>query len=334
MPRALITGVHGQDGTLLARTLNDNGWEVHGTARDMETGASFPGLVVHPADLEDTVGLASVVDAAEPDLVVNLAGISSVAQSWEQPVLTSEVSGRVVSDLLEACWSLERRLGREVRFVQASSSEIFGAPDVSPQNESTPIRPINPYGAAKANAHHLVRVARARGQFASNAILYNHESPDRPLAFVTRKITHGVAQIAVGRATTITLGNLDARRDWSWAGDVVDALLLIAEAQEADDFVVASGIAHSVRDFVVAAFRAAGVEEWEDRVLQDQRLLRPTDAPELRGDSSKLRSELGWNPKVDFDGMVRRMVEHDIALLQADAANGLSRRERGGTTRR
>jgi GDPmannose 4,6-dehydratase len=149
----------------------------------------------------------------------------------------------------------------------------------------------------------------------SNAILYNHESPERPLTFVTRKITHGVAEIALGRAQTITLGNLDARRDWSWAGDVIDALLLIATGPEPDDFVVASGVAHSVRDFVVAAFAAAGVTDWEERVVTDQRFARPSDAPEMRGDPSKIRSGLGWTPKVPFEEMVRRMVEHDLEEL-------------------
>ena len=316
MPRALITGVYGQDGSLLARALVSAGWEVHGTARRLESGPSLSGLVVHEADLGNAEGFVEVIDRVEPDVLVNLAGISSVAQSWEQPVLISEVSGRIVADLLEACRRLEQRAGREVRFVQASSSEIFGNPDELPQTEHTPIRPMNPYGAAKANAHQLGLVARARGQFASNAILFNHESPERPTTFVTRKITAGVAEIATGRTEAIYLGNLDVRRDWSWAGDVIDALVLIAGAPKADDFVVASGVARSVRDFVTAAFAAAGIADWEDRVLQDARFIRPSDAPELCGDPTKLRTELGWEPKVSFDEMVRRMVEHDLELLR------------------
>lgn len=316
MPRALITGIHGQDGTLLSRELVASGWEVHGTARRIESGPSLAGLTVHEADLTDAEGFAAVIDLVEPDLVINLAGISSVAQSWEQPVIISEVSGRIVADLLESCWQLEQRVGREVRFIQASSSEIFGDPEERPQTERTPIRPINPYGAAKANAHQLAQVARARGQFASNAILFNHESPERPATFVTRKITVGVAEIAMGRTKTIRLGNLGARRDWSWAGDVIDALVLIAGAPKPDDFVVASGVARSVRDFVAAAFAAAGIGDWEGLVVQDPRFLRPSDAPELRGDSTKLRTELGWVPSVSFDEMVRRMVEHDIELLR------------------
>ena len=316
MPRALITGVRGQDGALLARALLDLGWDVHGTARRVETGLPVSGLVVHEADLLDATAFAAVIDRTEPDLVVNLAGISSVELSWEQPVLTSEVSGRIVANLLQACRELEQRLGRDVRFLQASSSEIFGNPSELPQTERTAVCPTNPYGAAKAFAHHLVQLARLRGQFASNAILYNHESPERPLTFVTRKITWGVAEIATGRAETITLGNLDAKRDWSWAGDVIDAIIAIADASTPGDFVVASGVSRSVREFVAAAFAAAGIDDWQDRVLQDPRFMRPSDAPEMRGDASKLSSELGWHPRVSFEEMVRRMVEHDIAELR------------------
>jgi GDPmannose 4,6-dehydratase len=300
MPRALITGVHGQDGALLARTLLDLGWDVHGTARRVETGSPISGLVLHEADLLD---------------------VSSVELSWEQPVLTSEVSGRVVADLLQASRELEQRLGREVRFLQASSSEIFGSPSELPQTERTTICPTNPYGVAKAFAHHMVQVARSRGQFASNAILYNHESPERPATFVTRKITRGVAEIATGRAQTITLGNLDARRDWSWAGDVIDAIVAIATAPEPGDFVAASGVSRSVRDFVAAAFAAAEIDDWEGRILQDSRFMRPSDAPEMRGDALKIATELGWHPRVSFEEMVRRMVEHDIAELRGDGSN-------------
>ena len=316
MSLALVTGVYGQDGALLARSLSDAGWEVHGTARGAESGPAAPGVTVHEADLTDAAGFTALIDRVEPDVLVNLAGISSVAQSWDDPVLTSEVSGRVIADLLEACRALEQRVGRQVRFVQASSSEIFGASNVVPQNESTAILPVSPYGAAKAYAHLMVRIARSRGQFASNAILYNHESPERPRSFVTRKISRGVAEIALGRAETITLGNLDAKRDWSWAGDVIDAITAIATADDADDFVVASGVSRSVRDFVAAAFSAAGIDDWGVRIKQDPRFMRPSDAPEMRGDAQKIRTELGWHPRVSFEDMVRRMVEHDLAELR------------------
>jgi GDPmannose 4,6-dehydratase len=205
--------------------------------------------------------------------------------------------------------------GRQIRFVQASSSEIFGAALQNPQDENTPIAPHNPYGASKAFAHFMVQVYRDRGLFASNAILYNHESPRRPITFVTRKIISGVAAIALGRADTITLGNLDARRDWSWAGDVVDALVLIAAADEPDDFVVASGISHTVRDFVEVAFAAAGVDDWESHVTVDSDLIRPADAPDMRGDASKIRNTLGWTPSMTFEQVVAAMVDHDIAVL-------------------
>lgn len=317
MSRALVTGVYGQDGALLVRELTSAGWDVHGTARRIESGPAADGVTVHEADLTDALGFVEIIDRIEPDLVVNLAGISSVAQSWQEPELTSEVSGRVVVDLVEACRRLESRTRRQVRFVQASSSEVFGAADVIPQNEATPLAPVSPYGAAKAYAHLVVQVARGRGQFASNAILYNHESPERPLTFVTRKITRGVAEIATGRADTITLGNLDARRDWSWAGDVIRALHAIAVAEQPGDFVVASGVSHSVRDFVVAAFAAAGIDDWEGRVRQDADLLRPSDAPEMRGDPSRIARELGWHSEVSFGEMVARMVQNDIRELNA-----------------
>jgi len=315
MPRAVVTGAYGQDGALLVRQLASAGWEVHGTARRIESGPAAEGVTVHEADLTDAAGFVELVDRLEPDLLVNLAGISSVAQSWKEPELTSEVSGRIVVDLVEACRRIEDRTGRQVRFVQASSSEIFGAPEVMPQNEDTPLAPISPYGAAKAYAHLVVQVARRRGQFASNAILYNHESPDRPLSFVTRKITRGVAEIVTGRADSITLGNLDARRDWSWAGDVIRALQAIATAQEPGDFVVASGVSHSVRDFVAAAFAAAGIDDWQRHVRLDPELLRPSDAPEMRGDASRITRELGWHPDVTFEEMVARMVRNDISEL-------------------
>jgi GDPmannose 4,6-dehydratase len=315
MPLALVTGVYGQDGALLASTLSEKGWDVHGTARRIETGSPDSRVTVHEADLTDSAGFVSVIDRVQPDLVVNLAGISSVAQSWEEPILTSEVSGRIVVDLLEACRRLEDRVGRQVRFVQASSSEIFGTSAIVPQDENTPIAPVSPYGAAKASAHLLGRVARSRGQFASNAILYNHESPQRPLTFVTRKITRGVAEIATGLAETLTLGNLDARRDWSWAGDVVDAIVAIATAEEPDDFVVASGVSRSVREFVDAAFAAAGIADGAARIRQDPRFMRLSDAPEMRGNASRIRERLGWHSTVSFEEMVRRMVEHDIEEL-------------------
>ena len=318
MASVVVTGITGQDGSYLAERLIGDGWDVHAIVRDGKHDDEqeiTPGVSVHAGDLLDIASMRSVIDEVEPDLIVNLAGISSVAQSWSQPELTARVTGLAVSGLLAGAWDLQERVGRPVRFVQASSSEIFGAAAERPQTEATPIAPISPYGAAKAYAHHLVGVYRGRGLFASSAILYNHESPRRPDTFVTRKITRGVARIAHGDSTSLLLGNLDARRDWGWAPDYVDALLLIAQADAADTFIVATGVEHSVRDFVAAAFTAAGISDWESLVELDPRFARPVDAPIMLGDNSKIRRTLGWSPTLTFDETVQAMVAHDQELL-------------------
>jgi GDPmannose 4,6-dehydratase len=215
--------------------------------------------------------------------------------------------------LMESALQLQEKSGRAVRLVQASSAEIFGQPGVSPQIEDTPIRPVNPYGAAKAYAHLMVDVYRHRDLHAVSVILYNHESPRRPVQFVTRKITSTVAAIAQGRAERLTLGNLDARRDWGWAPDYVDAMLRAARADAARDYVIATGVGHSVRDFVDAAFRHAGMGEWTHLVDVDDEFVRPVDAADLTGDASRAQTELGWAPTVDFDEIVARMVAADLA---------------------
>ncbi|MWV59574.1 GDP-mannose 4,6-dehydratase [Rathayibacter sp. VKM Ac-2754] len=316
MPVAFVTGASGQDGGYLVERLLADGWDVAALVRGGDDSSLPSAVRPFEGDLRDAAGLGRAVAAAAPDAVFHLAGISSVAQSWQEPVLTAEVTGTAVAALLEAAMALQESSGREVRFVQASSSEIFGAATENPQTESTPIRPVSPYGAAKAFAHHLVGVYRGRGLHASSAILYNHESPRRPESFVTRKITAGVAAIAVGAAEELSLGNLDARRDWGWAPDYVDALLRASRAESADDYVVATGVAHSVREFVGAAFAAAGIDEWEDRVVIDPRFARPVDAPEMRGDASKAREALGWAPTVGFEDIVARMVENDLELAR------------------
>lgn len=317
MTRAFITGVTGQDGSYLAEHLLAAGWELHALVRSATPRDEQPlvaGVTGHAGDLADAASVGRIIDEVEPDVVFNLAGISSVAQSWEQPELTARITGQSVAVMLDAAWRLQERLGREVRFVQASSSEIFGAATQIPQTESTPIKPVSPYGAAKAYAHHLVGVYRGRGLLASAAVLYNHESPRRPSSFVTRKITMAVASIAVGASDSLSLGNLDVRRDWGWAPDYVDALSRIGMAPEAGDFIVATGEAHSVREFVGAAFAAAGIDDWEHLVSLDPRFARPVDAPEMIGDSSLLRDRLGWAPTIGFDELVARMVTHDLAL--------------------
>lgn len=317
MSVALITGVTGQDGSYLSERLIADGWTVHGLVRaGTREGEQEPDPAVrlHEGDLGDAVALRSLVTDLRPDVVFNLGGISSVAQSWKEPELTARLSGEAVLTLLDAVWQVAEETGADMRLVQASSSEIFGAATDNPQTEETRVRPVSPYGAAKAFAHHSVGVYRNRGLFASAAILYNHESPRRPTSFVSRKITQGVAEIATGRRERLALGNLDAVRDWGWAPDYVDAMVRIAGAAEPGDFVVASGEGHSVREFVAAAFAHVDLD-WQDHVDLDARFMRPSDAPEMRGDASKARRELGWAPTVDFEGIVARMVDNDIELL-------------------
>ena len=315
--QCLVTGVSGQDGGYLAEQLLAEGSQVHGLVRPGDSQAAglaeqYPGIRLHEADLLDTDAVGRLIADLQPDEVYNLAGISSVAQSWAEPVLTGQISGVAVAGVLQACWELQEKSGRPVRVVQAASAEIFGNPASSPQNEQTAIDPVNPYGAAKAFAHHLVGVYALRGLHAVSAILYNHESPRRPDAFVTRKITKGAALIARGEATELALGNLDARRDWGWAPDYVDAMVRAARHKTADNYVIATGVPHSVREFVAAAFAAAGVEDWEKYVRVDPRFVRPVDAVELAGDASLAESALGWAPTVGFDEIVRRMVEVDL----------------------
>ena len=320
MATALITGITGQDGGFLAERLLAEGASVHGLVHVGDPQAAdllrrCPDVVLHDGDLTDEASLAAVMAAASPDEVFNLAGISSVAFSWERPVLTADVTALGAARLLEQAWQLQERRGTPVRFVQASSAEIFGDAEVSPQDETTPVRPISPYGAAKAFSHQLVGVYRHRGLHAVSAILYNHESPRRPATFVTRKITRTAARIAQGLETELVLGNLDARRDWGWAPDYVDAMLRAARHTCAGDYVVATGEAHSVREFVAAAFARAGVTDWEDRVRIDQAFVRPVDAVQQVGDATRARTELGWSPTVAFDELVGRMVDADLALL-------------------
>jgi GDPmannose 4,6-dehydratase len=313
MTRALITGVSGQDGSYLAERLVGDGVEVHAVA--LESEPPVAGVELHQGDVTDLESTRRLVLDLAPDEIYNLAAVSSVAQSWEDPDLCARVNGSAAAALLESAFQAQQQVGRPVRFVQASSAEIFGHPRESPQNEETPVRPVNPYGAAKAFAHHAVAVYRTRGLHAVSAILYNHESPRRPQHFVTRKITAGVAAIAAGRADRLTLGNIEARRDWGWAPDYAHALVLSARASEAQDFVIATGESHSVREFVVAALQRVGIDDWSAHVEIDQELLRPTDAVELTGDATRAREALGWVPTVDFEGIVARMVDADVAAL-------------------
>lgn len=321
MTRAFVTGASGQDGSYLIERLMADGVEVHALAHPDDPAPQAPGVELHAGDLLDLGQTRQLLVDLAPDEVYNLAGLSSVARSWDEPDLTGQVNGLAAAALMESARLAQDRSGRQVRFVQASSAEIFGEADHSPQDESTPIQPVNPYGVAKAYAHLAVDVYRRRDMHAVSAILYNHESPRRPAQFVTRKITAAVAAIARGHATTLALGNLDARRDWGWAPDYVEALVLAARADEARDYVVATGVAHSVRDFVAAAFARAGIDDWESHVVIDPAFVRPADATELVGDSSRARHHLGWAPTVSFDELVGRMVDRDLELIDTQSAS-------------
>ena len=323
MPRAFVTGITGQDGGYLAERLVAEGTSVHGlvravddvTVRDLLSRA--PGVVLHQGDLGDADHLGQLIAEVRPDEIYNLAGISSVAYSWEEPVLTARLSGVAAAVVLAAAWRLQEDSGRRVACLQASSAEIFGHAAISPQDESTPVRPVSPYGAAKAYAHHMSGVYRGRGLHVATCILFNHESPRRPLAFVTRKITVAAARIGAEGSGVIRLGNLDACRDWGWAPDYVDAMVRAVRHEVASDYVIATGQTHTVAEFAEAALRRAGLgDSWRDHIEMDPEFLRPAEAPDLVGDATKAGRELGWEPTVRFEEVVGRMVDHDTELLQ------------------
>ena len=316
--RSLITGANGQDGAYLVEMLIAAGDDVHGMCHSQD-GARllverYPGVTTHVADLSDGPAIRNLVDAIEPTRVFNLAGNTSVARSWEFPAEAADVLGVGPIRLLEASFKLSERTGRPVRMLQASSAEIFGDASEVPQTEDTPRRPVTPYGAAKEFAHEMAGVYRARGMYVSNAVLYNHESPRRPETFVARKIAVAVARIALGQQDTITLGNIDVHRDWGYAPDYVDAMIRIISQPTSGDFIVATGVSHTVREFVAEAFFVAGVQDWEGRVIIDPGLYRPADPQQLVGDPSKLRS-IGWKPSVTFHELVSIMVTAEFKQL-------------------
>ena len=322
MTRAFVTGISGQDGSYLAERLLAEGVEVHALAHDLEPLPDLPGVELHRGDLTAVTDVRALLVDLAPDEVYNFAAVSSVARSWEEPDLTARVNGLAAAALLESALLVQEKHGRAVRFVQASSAEIFGEPDRHPQDESTSLRPVNPYGAAKAYAHLMVDVYRRRELHAVSAILYNHESPRRPEQFVTRKITATVAAIAQGRADSLALGNLDARRDWGWAPDYVDAMVRAARAETPNDYVIATGVAHSVREFVAAAFARAGIDDWQDLVVVDPEFVRPVDPTELAGDATRARTLLGWAPTVGFEELVGRMVDADLQPAPSGSPRG------------
>lgn len=313
---ALITGVTGQDGWYLSQLLLADGYQVFGLVHQADATPVPSGVVPIGGDLADSAEVRSAVEHALPDEIYNLGGVSSVALSWQHPLLTAEVTGLGFLRLVNAVQELPGGRGSRVRIVQASSAEIFGEA-TGPQAERATIAPITPYGVAKAFAHQLALVYRRAGLSISTAIMYNHESPRRPDTFVTRKITSTVARIARGEADRLYIGNLAARRDWGFAGDYARALQLIGRHPVADDFVVASGESHSVADFVATAFRHIGVTNWRAFVAVDPQFQRPVDPPEQRGDAAKIRRELGWAPSKSFEEMVGEMVDADLQLVDA-----------------
>jgi GDPmannose 4,6-dehydratase len=315
--RALITGITGQDGSYLAELLLEKGYEVHGMVRrsSTETFQRLAGcrdsVVLHTGDLLDQRSLVDVLRACEPVEIYNLAAMSFVAASWSQPVLTAEFTATGVTRMLEAM----REVAPEARFYQASSSEMFGKVREVPQRESTPFYPRSPYGVAKTYGHFItVNYRESYDLFACSGILFNHESERRGLEFVTRKVTHGAAAIKLGLAQELALGNLDAERDWGYAKDYVEAMWLMLQQDEPEDYVVATGQANSVRRLVEIAFEHVGLDPGE-HVRVDPRFLRPAEVEHLIGDAGKARERLGWEPQTSFEEMVRLMVDSDLELL-------------------
>jgi GDPmannose 4,6-dehydratase len=328
MPTALITGITGQDGSYLAEHLLDLGYRVVGVTRrsSTDTGSRIEHLrdriELASGDLLDQTSLLGLVDRVQPDEVYNLAAQSFVPASFEQPVLTGEFTALGVTRLLEAV-----RLAKpDARVYQASSSEMFGKVQAVPQDEATPFYPRSPYGVSKLYGHWItINYRESYGLHASCGILFNHESPRRGLEFVTRKISYGVARIKLGVDRELRLGNLEARRDWGFAGDYVRAMRLMLQRPEPGDYVVATGETHSVRDFCEAAFAVAGLD-WQDFVVVDPTFYRPAEVDLLVGDASRARGELGWAPDIGFRELVTMMVEADVALVTDELRRGLIRR--------
>ena len=312
--RAIITGITGQDGSYLAELLLSKGYEVVGTVRR----ASAPNfwrihhlldrIAIKPADLLDQLSIIRLVDEVRPHEFYNLAAMSFVPASWDQPMLTGEFKAQGVTRVLEAI----RHVDPSIRMYQASSSEMFGKVRQVPQNEDTPFYPRSPYGVSKVFAHYItVNYRESYDLFAVSGMLFNHESPRRGLEFVTRKVTDGVARIKAGVSDTLSLGNLDAHRDWGFAGDYVKAMWMMLQRDRAEDYVIATGISKSVRDLVEVAFGHAGLD-WRRHVKLDPKLIRPAEVEHLIGDATKARMQLGWAPSVDFAGLVKMMVDADV----------------------
>ena len=318
--RALITGVTGQDGLYLSELLLSKGYDVYGLVRGQNNPKmdllrqAVPDVKVLTGDLTDLSSLIRAFSQSQPTEVYNLGAISFVAYSWENAHLTSDVTAKGVLNVLEATRLYAGDDLSKVRFYQASSSEMFGKVQHVPQREDTLLWPRSPYGVAKVFGHYMtINYRESYGMHASSGILFNHESPRRGPEFVTRKITQAVARISLGRQDSLALGNLDAKRDWGFAGDYVDAMWRMLQQDEGDDYVIATGETHSIREFLDIAFKRVGIEDWSRYVTQDPRFLRPAEVDLLIGDAAKARERLGWQPKVNFEALVAMMVDHDLA---------------------
>ena len=319
MKRALITGINGMDGSYLADLLLTKGYEVYGMERRSSsknrtnTGHLEGRVTFVNGDLTDQNSLVRCLRESDPDEVYNLGAQSFVGESWNTPEQTSDVTGMGCLRMLEAI----REYGKDVKFYQASTSEMFGKMVENPANENTPFYPRSPYGVAKLYAHWMTKNYReSYDMFNVSGILFNHESERRGIEFVTRKITDGVARVHLGYEDHIKLGNLDSRRDWGYAPDYVECIWLMLQQDKPEDFVIATGVSHSIRDFLDVAFKCVGIDDWSNYVVQDERFMRPAEIDVLCGDSTKAREVLGWKPKTSFEDMVSRMVINDIALLE------------------
>jgi GDPmannose 4,6-dehydratase len=315
MPNALITGITGQDGSYLAELLLAKGYDVFGVVRrvsklnDERIRHLLDKITILEADLLDQLSLVQAIRASHATEVYNLAAMSFVGTSFAQPVATGEYTALSVTRMLEAV----RLADWPIRFYQASTSEMFGKVQAIPQNEQTPFYPRSPYGVSKLYGHwSTINARESYGLYACSGILFNHESPRRGREFVTRKISHSVASIKLGTQDTLTLGNLDAKRDWGFAGDYVEAMWLMLQQDEPEDYVIATGATHSVRDFVAAAFAHVGIQDWQRYVKTDERFMRPAEVDLLIGDASKAARNLGWRPKVTFEQLVAMMVDNDL----------------------
>ena len=319
MTRALITGITGQDGRHLAEFLNSKGYEVFGLVKGQNNPKAesirdeFPFVQLVPGDLADFSSLVSALEMSQPDEVYNLGAISFVAMSFNQAELTGNITGLGVLRMLEAIRLVGGARKSPIRFYQASSSEMFGKVRETPQTEMTPFHPRSPYGVAKVFAHDItVNYRESYDMFACSGILFNHEGPRRGLEFVTRKITNSVARIKLGLQSELVLGNLEAKRDWGFAGDYVEAMWMMLQQPTPDDFVIATGKAHSIEQLLEVAFTAAEMGDWRKFVRQDQRFFRPAEVDLLIGDATKAKTKLGWQPKVGFETLIQMMVKNEL----------------------